>query len=110
MKNTPESIEELVDSLSPEIKVAMESCSYFYPLYNRLEDAVVEVKAAHPLKVRLIADSKIKSDKIDALVLAQLLRLGLPANQLHPAQGDSPSPRPAPPQDQPRKAENPGEE
>ena len=49
--------------------------SYFYPLYNQLEDAEVDVKVAHPLKVRLIAKSYIKSDKIDALVLAQLLRL-----------------------------------
>ena len=85
VKNTPESIEELAGSLTAEVKVAMESCSYFYPLYNRLEDAGVEVKVAHPLKVRLIAESRIKSDKIDALVLAQLLRLDyLPTSYIPP--------------------------
>jgi len=83
--NTPESIDELAGSLDPGVKVAMESCSYFYPLYNRLEDAGVEVKVAHPLKVRLIAESRIKSDKIDALVLAQLLRLDyLPTSYIPP--------------------------
>ena len=85
VKNTPEAIEELAGSLSPEVKVAMESCSYFYPLYNQLEEAGVEVKVAHPMKVRLIAEARIKSDKIDTLVLTQLPRLDyLPTSTYHP--------------------------
>ena len=83
--NTPESIDELAMSMDSDVKVAMESCSYFYPLYNRLEDAGIEVKVAHPLKVKLIAESKIKSDEIDALILAQLLRLDyLPTSYIPP--------------------------
>ena len=33
--------------------------------------------SAHPLKVKAIADAKIKTDKIDATVLAHLLRADL---------------------------------
>ena len=42
-----------------------------------LEDIVTDLKLAHPYKVRLIAESKIKTDKIDSEVLAQLLRVNL---------------------------------
>lgn len=34
----------------------------------------LEVKLAHPRKVRIIAESQIKTDRVDALALAQLLR------------------------------------
>jgi transposase len=32
------------------------------------------VVVAHPLKTRMIADAKIKTDKLDAKTLAELLR------------------------------------
>jgi len=83
--NTLESIDAFVESLDSDAKVAMESCSYFYPLYNRLEEAGIEAKVAHPLKVKLIAESRIKSDKIDAMVLAQLYRMNyLPTSYVPP--------------------------
>jgi transposase len=85
IENAPESIDDFVKSLDSSVKVAMESCSYFYPLYNRLEEAGIEVKVAHPLKVKLIAESKIKSDRIDSLVLAQLYRMDyLPTSYVPP--------------------------
>jgi transposase len=43
-------------------------------MYERLEGLGVEVKLVHPRKVRLIAESTAKTDKIDAQVLAQLSR------------------------------------
>lgn len=83
--NTPESIDAFVESLDSSSKVAMESCSYFYPLYNRLEEAGIEAKVAHQLKAKLIAESRIKNDKIDALVLAQLYRMNyLPTSYVPP--------------------------
>ena len=36
-----------------------------------------EVHLAHPLKVKAIAEAKIKTDKIDAKILARLLRCDL---------------------------------
>ena len=44
---------------------------YFYDLMERLGHHVV---VAHLLKTRMIVDAKIKTDKIDARILAELLR------------------------------------
>jgi transposase len=46
-------------------------------MHDWLEDLVDEVHLAHPLKVKAIAEAKIKTDKIDARVLAHLLRTDL---------------------------------
>jgi len=46
-------------------------------MYDWLEELVDEVRLAHPLKVKAIAEAKIKTDKIDARVLAHLLRSDL---------------------------------
>lgn len=46
-------------------------------MYDWLEDLVGEVHLAHPLKVKAIAEAKIKTDKISAGVLAHLLRSDL---------------------------------
>lgn len=42
-----------------------------------LSEVIGEVKVAHPLKVRAIAEARIKTDKIDADILAHLLRADL---------------------------------
>jgi len=46
-------------------------------MHDWLEEVVDEVHLAHPLKVKAIATAKIKTDKIDAKVLAHLLRSDL---------------------------------
>jgi transposase len=43
---------------------------------EQLESAGMEVHIANPRKVRLIADSKMKCDRIDATTLAELLAVG----------------------------------
>ena len=45
-------------------------------LYDVLEELGLNPKLANALKVGLIAESHIKTDKRDALALAQLLRMG----------------------------------
>ncbi|WP_168063467.1 IS110 family transposase [Candidatus Manganitrophus noduliformans] len=42
-----------------------------------LEAQVASVTLAHPLKVRAIAEAKVKTDRIDSEILAQLLRADL---------------------------------
>ena len=50
-----------------------------------LQDLGLEVKLANPSKVKIIAESQIKTDKVDALALAQLLRTNfLPESYLAP--------------------------
>ncbi len=46
-------------------------------MYDWLDDICDDVVLAHPLKVKAIADAKIKTDKVDATVLAHLLRADL---------------------------------
>lgn len=46
-------------------------------LYEWLEEEGLEVKLAHPQKVKAIAEAKIKNDKIDSKTLAHLLRANL---------------------------------
>ena len=43
-------------------------------MFETLDRMHMDVKLSHPLKTKMIADAKIKSDKIDADVLSDLLR------------------------------------
>ena len=54
----------------------VEAVRGWYWMDELLAEAGVEMKLAHPRKVRLIAESTIKTDTIDATTLAQLERTG----------------------------------
>lgn len=45
------------------------------PLYHRLVEEGYDVHVSHPKETRYIADAHIKSDWVDSIVLAKLLRL-----------------------------------
>ena len=47
----------------------MEAIGFCHPVYDLLEEMGFDVSLAYPLKTRLIGEAKIKTDKIDALVL-----------------------------------------
>jgi transposase len=55
-------------------QVVMEATCGWGWLSEVLQDLGLEVKLANPSKVRIIAESQVKTDKVDAEVLAQLLR------------------------------------
>jgi len=68
-----------------EASIALEALSFSHPPYDLLEEQGYTVKLAHPLKTRAIAEAKIKTDKIDAQILAHLLRSDfLPTSYLPP--------------------------
>ena len=52
----------------------MESTGFYEPIYDTIESKEFKVKLANPLKVKLIAESRIKNDKIDSEILAGLLK------------------------------------
>lgn len=56
--------------------VTVEATRSWYWFFELLEAEDLPVKLAHPLKVRLIAEARIKTDAIDALTLAELERAG----------------------------------
>jgi len=60
-----------------EAKVVMESGYCWQPIYDQLEKSGYDVRLAHPLKVKAIAEAKIKTDEIDSETLAHLLRVDL---------------------------------
>ena len=78
VRNTTESLKEFVKSLEPESKLALEAVGNWYYFYELLEERRdVEVCLSHPKKTKAIASAKIKTDKIDAKILAHLLRTDL---------------------------------
>lgn len=60
-----------------EVKVAIEPVTGWRWVTKQLENDGLEVHIAHPTKVRLIAESKQKTDYNDAKTLADLLRAGM---------------------------------
>ncbi|MGB8932137.1 MAG: IS110 family transposase [Anaeromyxobacteraceae bacterium] len=62
------------DRLSREDRVALEATTNTWAVVDVLAPLVGEVVVSNPLRTRAIAEAKVKTDKVDALVLAQLLR------------------------------------
>lgn len=58
-------------------KAVMEATCNYYWMYQQLKNLGCEVILAHPLKTRAIADAKVKNDRLDASILADLLRADL---------------------------------
>lgn len=65
------------DRLSEPAQVVMEATSNWYWLADLLQQMEIPVCLAHPFKTKAIACARIKTDKIDAETLAQLLRADL---------------------------------
>ena len=73
--NAPQKIREYVRRFQPA-SAALEATRNWDWLFELLEEEVEEVVLSHPARTRLIAEAKVKTDKVDALVLAELLRIG----------------------------------
>ena len=85
--NNSDGIASLTLLLSMDDKVVMESTGpYWLDLYNQLDELHIPVVLANPLKTKAIASAKIKSDKVDARILAHLLRSNLVAESYVPPQ------------------------
>lgn len=60
--------------LTPQDRLALEATTNTWAVARLLQPFVAEVVASNPLTTKAIAQAKVKTDKIDAEVLAQLLR------------------------------------
>jgi len=60
-----------------DAKFVLESTGVWEFVYENVESKGFPVILAHPMKVKAIASAKIKTDKVDARTLAQLLRLDM---------------------------------
>ncbi len=76
IENTREAFEGLLKPYCPG-KAVLEATRNWGLIYDWLEEVLDDVALAHPLKVRAIAEARIKTDKISADILADLLRTDL---------------------------------
>lgn len=58
-------------------ELVLEPVSFWYPCYELLEKLGIKVHLANSIQVKAIASARIKTDKIDAKILAHLLRTDL---------------------------------
>jgi transposase len=74
---TPEQLALFAQSLGPTDRVVLEATGNALAIARILEPHVAEVVLAHAKQVRAISHARIKTDKVDAKVLADLLAADL---------------------------------
>jgi len=75
--NRSKEVKNFLEGCGGELKAVIEAGRASYTMIDLLEDLGVDVKMAHPLQVKAIAQAKIKTDKRDSKILAHLLRTNL---------------------------------
>jgi transposase len=73
-ENSFENLEAYLSVFQKGDSFVMESTGFYEPLYDFIESHGFRVILANPLKIRLIAESRMKNDDVDSEVLAKLLR------------------------------------
>ena len=75
--NEMKAVDEFISELEPGSKIVVEASYSWQYLYDYLEQNGFDMTPANPLQVKAIASARIKTDKIDAEMLAHLLRADL---------------------------------
>jgi transposase len=70
---TPEGVREFAAGLGPADEVALEATGNTWAIAALLASHAGRVVVSNPVKTRAIAEAKVKTDKVDAAILAQLL-------------------------------------
>ena len=79
---TRETLLEFAESLTKEDSVALEVTTNAWAVADLLQPFVGRVVVSNPMKTKAIAEAKVKTDKVDAEVLAQLLRCDYSAERV----------------------------
>ena len=69
--------EEVASIVPGDCAVVLEATGSWHRTYDALRSCAASVKLAHPSHVKAIASARVKTDKIDARILAHLLRCDL---------------------------------
>jgi transposase len=77
LRSEPEVLQSFFRKQPASSQVVVEASGHWYRFYELIEDRFPDLVLAHPLKTKAIASAKIKTDKIDSGILAQLLRANL---------------------------------
>lgn len=67
-------IKQFFENLEDKFEVAIEATGSYEFFYEALEGMAENVHLANPVKTKLIAEEEVKTDKVDANALADLLR------------------------------------
>jgi transposase len=70
---TPEQLRVFAEGLGPADEVALEATGNTWAIATLLASRAGRVVVSNPAKTRAIAEAKVKTDKVDAAILAQLL-------------------------------------
>jgi transposase len=70
---TPEGVREFAAGLGPADEVALEATGNTWAIATLLASHAGRVVVSNPAKTRAIAEARVKTDKVDAEILAQLL-------------------------------------
>lgn len=73
----PEDLKVFAESLAPDDRVVLEATGNALAIARILAPHVAEVVLAHAQQVRAISHARVKTDKVDARVLADLLAADL---------------------------------
>lgn len=79
LPNDEKRIMTYLDALDAETRIVVESTANWYWLYDLLTEQGFDVVISNPVKTKAIASARIKNDKLDSHMLAQLLRADLVA-------------------------------
>jgi len=83
--NRLDEVSDFASSLSSSVHLVLEPVLNYLWLLDQFESFCGSVHVATPYKVRIIAESKCKTDRYDSLMLAELLRVNfLPESYLAP--------------------------
>lgn len=77
LRNEPGTLRAYFAAQPADARLVVEATGHWMWLYELLEDRYPDLVLAHPLKTKAIASARIKTDKLDSTVLAQLLRADL---------------------------------
>ena len=75
--NRRQDVEEFLGGFREELRAVIEAGRATYTMVDLPEELGLDVRMAHPLQVKAIAQAKIKTDKRDSEILAHLLRTNL---------------------------------
>lgn len=76
-ENTSQALREALDELEPGTSVAFEAAYGWGWLADLLSELELDAHLAHPSRCKAIASARLKNDKVDARMLAHLLRTDL---------------------------------
>ena len=85
IKNDKEAINKFFKCYGKGANVAVESTMNWIPFYEQVEALGFKVVLSNPLMTKAVAAARIKNDKVDSKILAELMRTGfLPTAYIQP--------------------------